>query len=126
MFGVRIWCLAGAAACFIAGACLDNSAARGGQPVSSSSGVIFGHVLSGQGTISPLQPQHFTPLPGAKVTISDVHGHAVLAAATADADGGFSFTVPAGNYMVRGVGNPALVHVDPGQKVQVDLYVPNP
>jgi len=62
---------------------------------------------------------------GMKVTISDASGKTVSSAVSGH-DGSYRFTVPPGNYSVQGPDNPHLVHVDPGQQLQVDLYLPTP
>ena len=65
-------------------------------------------------------------MPGVTVTVADISGSHVIATAITRAGGDFSFTLAPGDYSVRAAGNPHLVHVDPGQKVQVDLYLPTP
>jgi hypothetical protein len=60
------------------------------------------------------------------VTVTDLSSGKVVAAALTDADGGFRFSLPPGDYSLGGVGNPHLVHVSPGQQLQEDLRFPNP
>ncbi|MGO9058706.1 MAG: hypothetical protein ACLQU2_15150 [Candidatus Binataceae bacterium] len=106
------------------GAC--NSFPANSEAASQGTAVIFGRVLSGQGMASPNMP---TPsgMPGIKVTLADVSGtHVIATVITTGGDGSFSFTVAPGDYSVSAVGNPHLVHVDAGQKIQVDLYLPTP
>jgi hypothetical protein len=87
--------------------------------------VIFGRVLSLPGMATePMPPP--TPVAGRQVTVSPAAGGAVMASAISGSDGSFRFSLPPGDYSVGGVGSPHLVHVDPGQQLQVDLHLPNP
>ncbi len=89
------------------------------------SAVIFGRVLSSPGMATyPMPPPN--PVAGRRVTVSPAAGGAVIASAISGSDGGFRFNLPPGDYSVAGVGNPRLVHLDPGQQLQVDLHLLNP
>jgi hypothetical protein len=87
--------------------------------------VIFGRVLSSPGMATQPMPPPI-PVPGRRVTVSPAAGGAVIASATSAKDGSFRFSLPPGDYSVAGVGNPHLVHLDPGQQLQVDMHLPNP
>lgn len=102
-----------------------NSLPTNSEAAAQSTAVIFGRVLAGQGMASPNMPPP-SGTPGVKVTVAEVSSAHVVGSAITVADGSFSFTVAPGDYSVSGVGNPHLVHVDAGQKVQVNLYLPTP
>jgi hypothetical protein len=90
-----------------------------------STAVIFGRVLSGPGMASHNMAAP-TAVAGMNVTIADAASARTASTATTGNDGTFRFLVPPGDYSVKGPGNPHLVHVEPGQQLQVDLYMPNP
>jgi hypothetical protein len=89
--------------------------------------VIFGRVLSGPGTMSQNMP---APSPrgvaGVNVSLSEFAGGKVISTAISGSDGSFRFTVPPGDYTIKGAGNPRSFHVDAGEQRQVDLQLPNP
>jgi hypothetical protein len=87
--------------------------------------VIFGRVLSSPGMATQPMPRPI-PVAGRQVTVSPAAGGGAIASATSGSDGSFRFSLPPGDYSVAGVGNPHLVHLDPGQQLQVDLHLPNP
>jgi hypothetical protein len=119
-----------AAAFFLATACFVSSLRWGlsphaGEVSAQAMSVVFGRVLSSPGMASPDMPKP-SGVPGTTVTISDAASGKAVASATTGNDGGFRFTVPPGDYSVKGPGNPHLVHVEPGQQFEVHLYLPNP
>ncbi len=65
-------------------------------------------------------------VPGVTVTVADALSGKIVSSAVSGGDGSFRFVLPPGDYAVKGRGNPHLVHVDEGQQLQVDLYLPNP
>jgi hypothetical protein len=90
-----------------------------------ASAVIQGRVLSAPGAPSPMMGRP-TGVPDVNVTVADALSGKVVSSALSANDGSFRFVVPPGDYAVKGRGNPHLVHVDAGQQLEVDLYLPNP
>ena len=91
---------------------------------SDASAVVFGRVLSGPGTVSSLMPNpEPTGVAGMKVTISDLASGKTVSSAISGSDGSFRFTVPPGDYSVKGPGNPHSFRIDAGQHLQVDLLL---
>ncbi len=114
----------------LAVACLISSARCGlslhdSDAAAQATAVIFGRVLSGPGMASHNMAAP-TGVARMNVTIADASSSRTISTATTGSDGTFRFAVPPGDYSVKGPGNPHLVHVDPGQQLQVDLYMPNP
>ena len=112
--------------------CLVSSV-RCGLPLQASiaaaqpAAVVFGRVLSSPGTVSREMPNpQPTGVAGVSVSISDFASGKTLSSTVSASDGSFRFTVPPGDYTVKGPGNPHSFHVDAGQQLQMDLYLLNP
>jgi hypothetical protein len=102
-----------------------NLSSRDSNAAAQASAVIFGRVLSSPGMATQPMPKPIG-VPGRVVTLAPAAGGALIATATSASDGSYRFTVPPGDYSVSGVGNPHLVHVDPGQQLEVNLFLLNP
>jgi hypothetical protein len=110
--------------------CLVSSV-KCGLPLQASdaqaTAVVSGRVLSSPGTASPLMPMpQATGVAGMSVTISDAASGKILSSTVSGSDGSFRFMVPPGDYSLKGPGNPHLLHVGPGQQLEVNLQLPNP
>jgi hypothetical protein len=114
-----------AAICFvIAAGCAVGMPARTGDAAPADA-IVYGRVLSVPGMASPMMPAP-SGVADVKVSVADAASGTVITTARTGSDGSFRFVVAPGDYSIRGAGNPHLVHLDAGQQLEVNLYLPNP
>jgi hypothetical protein len=122
IFGVLLMVTSGSCSQSASDSSSDSSS---GSSSASGDAVIFGRVLSSPGMASHEMAKP-SGVAGMTVTVSDAASSKVVSTTTSAADGSFRFTLAPGDYAVAGPGNPHLVHVDPGQQLEVNLHLPNP
>ncbi len=114
-----------AAICFvIAAGCAVGMPARTGDAAPADA-IVYGRVLSVPGMPSPMAAAP-SGVSGIKVSIANASSGSVVETASTGSDGSFRFVVAPGDYSISGAGNPHLVHLDAGQQLEVNLFLPNP